>query len=92
MFQSLFDFEERGGLLPDSQKLYLQQSKQTFRHGISLCLRFDSGFLYAVDVGNMWLFKHFLRIMNTEVAFSSFITPGHSITVNFFTFQGYQLF
>jgi hypothetical protein len=41
----------------------------------------------------MWLFKHFLRIMNTEVAFSSFITPGHSITVNyFFPFQGYRLF
>ncbi len=67
--------------------------KATFRHGISLCLRFDSGFLYAVNVGNMWLFKHFLRIMNTEVAFSSFITPGHSITVNyFFPFQGYRLF
>jgi glycosyltransferase involved in cell wall biosynthesis len=40
----------------------------------------------------MWLFKHFLRIMNTEVAFSSFITPGHYITVNFFPFQGYPLF
>jgi hypothetical protein len=66
--------------------------KATFGHGISLCLHFDSGFSYAVNVGNMWLFKHFLRIMNTEVAFSSFITPGHSITGSFFAFQGYPLF
>jgi hypothetical protein len=28
VFQSLLDLEEQGGLLPDSQKLYLQQSKQ----------------------------------------------------------------
>ncbi len=87
MFQSLLDFEEQGGLLPDS----LQQSKQP--SGMA------SVWAYILIVGFhmqlmlvMWLFKHFLRIMNTEVAFSSFITQGHYITVNFFPFQGYPLF